>query len=373
MDVVLKDVSAAGAQAGKDHSAKLLNKLIERGRSTAEQRDLVLARIKPTADNAELADCDLIIEAVFEDIELKRNLTRELLPLLKPECVFASNTSTLPISLLAEAHPNPERFVGLHFFSPVDKMNLVEIIKGKKTGDATLAFAYDFVQQIRKTPIIVGDGRGFYTSRVFGVFCDEGIRMLEEGVNPILIENIAKQCGMPVGPLAVMDEVEITLMCKVAATNKQLDALLGDDFYSVHERMNARSTLMVAEGRTGRAAGKGFYDYAPDGSKRISSVWKAAFGETTDVSVEDIRDRLLFRQSIETLHCIDRGVLSSARDANIGSIYGWGFPVHTGGTVQLIEGYGRAAFAARAAQLAENYGPRFRLPARVDDLLNRAA
>jgi 3-hydroxyacyl-CoA dehydrogenase/enoyl-CoA hydratase/3-hydroxybutyryl-CoA epimerase len=373
INVVLKDVSVASAHAGKDYSAKLLDKQIERGRGTAEHREAVLARIKPTMDNAVLTDCDLIIEAVFEDIELKRKLTQELIPQLKPDCVFASNTSTLPISLLAEAHPNPERFVGLHFFSPVDKMNLVEIIKGKKTDDSTLAFAYDFVQQIRKTPIVVGDGRGFYTSRVFGVFCDEGIRMLEEGVNPILIENIAKQCGMPVGPLAVMDEVEITLMCKVAATNKRLDELLGDDFSSVHERMNARSTLMVAEGRTGRAAGKGFYDYAPDGSKKISPVWKATFGETTHISVEDIRDRLLFRQSIETLNCIERGVLSSARDANIGSIYGWGFPVHTGGTVQLIEGYGRAAFAARAAQLAEKYGPRFQLPAHFDELLTRAA
>jgi 3-hydroxyacyl-CoA dehydrogenase/enoyl-CoA hydratase/3-hydroxybutyryl-CoA epimerase len=279
----------------------------------------------------------------------------------------------LPISLLAQAHPNPERFVGLHFFSPVDKMNLVEIIKGEKTGEATLAFAYDFVQQIRKTPIIVGDGRGFYTSRVFGVFCDEGIRMLEEGVNPVLIENMAKQCGMPVGPLAVMDEVEIALMCKVAATNKRLDELLGDDFSSVHARMNTRATLMVADGRTGRAAGKGFYDYAADGSKQISPVWKEVFGETTAVSLQDIKDRLMFRQSIETVHCIDRGVLSSARDANVGSIYGWGFPVHTGGTVQLIEGYGRDAFAARAAQLAHSYGVRFGLPPNFHELLSRAA
>jgi 3-hydroxyacyl-CoA dehydrogenase/enoyl-CoA hydratase/3-hydroxybutyryl-CoA epimerase len=373
INVLLKDVSLSRAQAGKDYSAKLLDKQVERGRRTAEQRDAILTRVKATIDNADLAECDLIIEAVFEDIELKRTLTQELLPLLKRECVFSSNTSTLPISLLAQAHPNPERFVGLHFFSPVDKMNLVEIIKGEKTGDATLAFAYDFVQQIRKTPIIVGDGRGFYTSRVFGVFCDEGIRMLEEGVNPVLIENIAKQCGMPVGPLAVMDEVEIALMCKVAATNKRLDELLGDDFSSVHERMNARATLMVADGRTGRAAGKGFYNYAPDGSKQISPLWTEAFGETTAVSLEDIKDRLMFRQSIETVHCIDRGVLLSARDANVGSIYGWGFPVHTGGTVQLIEGYGRDAFAARAAQLAQRYGVRFALPPNFHELLNRAA
>jgi len=371
--VVLKDVNLQGAESGKAFSATLLDKQIERGRVTVAQRETILARIQPTADNAALAECDLIVEAVFEDIDLKRRLTEELLPHLKPDCVFASNTSTLPISLLAEAHPQPDRFVGLHFFSPVDRMNLVEIIKGKRTSDDTLAFAYDFVQQIRKTPIIVGDGRGFYTSRVFGVFCDEGIRLLEEGVNPVLIENIARQCGMPVGPLAVMDEVEITLMSKVAATNKHLDALLGDDFSSVHERMNARATLMVAEGRTGRAAGKGFYDYAQDGSKKISPLWKAAFGETSAVPLKDIGDRLMFRQSIETLNCIHRGVLSSARDANIGSIYGWGFPVHTGGTVQLIEGYGREAFAERAAELARKYGPRFLLPPAFDALLTQAA
>lgn len=373
IDVVLKDVSLASAQVGKDYSAKLLDKQIERGRRTAEQRDAILSRIKVSADNVDLIDCDLIIEAVFEDIELKRGLIRDLLPLLKPDCVFASNTSTLPISLLAQAHPNPKRFIGLHFFSPVDKMNLVEIIKGNDTDNASVAFAYDFVQQIHKTPIIVKDGRGFYTSRVFGVYCDEGIRMLEEGVNPVLLENSAKQSGMPVGPLAVMDEVEIALMAKVAATNKRLDELLGDDFSAVHARMNARATLMVAEGRTGRAAGKGFYDYAADGSKRISPVWSQSFAENHDVSEQDIKDRLMFRQSIETLHCIARGVLSTARDANIGSIYGWGFPVHTGGTVQMIEGYGRDAFAARAAQLAQKYGERFELPARFQDLLNRAA
>jgi 3-hydroxyacyl-CoA dehydrogenase/enoyl-CoA hydratase/3-hydroxybutyryl-CoA epimerase len=373
IEVVLKDVNLESAAAGKSYSAKLLDKQIERGRSSPEKREALLALIQPSVNNTDLADCDIVIEAVFEDLELKRTLTRDLVPFLKRDCLFASNTSTLPISLLAEAHPQPAQFIGLHFFSPVDKMNLVEIIRGQRTDEATVARAYDFVQQIRKTPIIVGDGRGFYTSRVFGVFCDEGIRMLEEGVNPIQIENVAKQCGMPVGPLAVMDEVEITLMAKVAATNKRLDQLLGDDFSSVHERMNARSTLMVADGRTGRAAGKGFYDYAPDGSKTLSPLWKETFGETTAVSVADIQDRLLFRQCIETLRCLERGVLQSARDANIGSLYGWGFPAHTGGTLQLIEGYGRHAFMERAAQLASTYGERFRLPRAFDELLSRAA
>jgi len=351
----------------------LLDKQIERGRGTAEQRGSTLARIYPTIENSNLSDCDLVIEAVFEDIGLKRKLTQELLPVLRTSCVFASNTSTLPISLLAEVHPRPDQFIGLHFFSPVDKMNLVEIIRGKQTSDTTLAYAYDFVQLIRKTPIVVRDGRGFYTSRVFGTFCDEGIRLLEEGVDPVLIENAAKQSGMPVGPLAVMDEVEIALMAKVAATNRRLDELLGDDFYSVHQHMNTFATSMVAEGRTGRAGGKGFYDYASDGSKTISPLWKQRFGGNTSVPMHDIKDRLLFRQSIETLNCISRGVIASSRDANIGSIYGWGFPAHTGGTVQLIEGFGREAFAARASQLAEKYGERFKVPRSFDDLLSKAA
>jgi 3-hydroxyacyl-CoA dehydrogenase/enoyl-CoA hydratase/3-hydroxybutyryl-CoA epimerase len=371
--VYLKDVSLENAASGKAYSAKLVDKQIERGRSTPEKREALLALIHPTIDAADLADCDLIVEAVFEDIELKRKLTQELLPFLKPGCIFASNTSTLPISLLADAHAHPELFVGLHFFSPVDKMNLVEIIRGNRTSAATLAFAYDFVQQIRKTPIVVGDGRGFYTSRVFGAFCDEGVRLLEEGVDPVLIENVAKQSGMPVGPLAVMDEVEISLMAKVAVTNKYLDELLGEDFFSVHRHMNSRSQSMVGEGRTGRASGKGFYDYAADGSKALSPVWRQRFGRTADVSLDDIRDRLLFRQSIETVNCLRRGVLGSARDANVGSIFGWGFPMHTGGTVQLIEGYGRDAFIRRASQLAAKYGERFEPPAELADLLDKAA
>jgi len=371
--VVLKDVKLELVEAAKRHAGKLLDKLVERGRMDAERRTAVLGLISATTETSALADCDLIIEAVFEDIDLKRRLTQELLPVLKSDCVFATNTSTLPIGLLAEAHPQPGLFVGLHFFSPVDKMNLVEIIRAKQTSDRTLALAYDFVQKIGKTPIVVGDGRGFYTSRVFGAYCDEGVRLLEEGVDPILIENLARQSGMPVGPLAVMDEVEISLMARVSATNRRLDELLGDDFSSVHARMNAIAESLVAEGRTGRGGGRGFYDYAADGSKTISPLWRERFGRHSDVPVGEIRDRLLFRQVVETLNCLHRGVLRSARDANVGSIYGWGFPMHTGGTMQLIEGYGRAAFADRARQLEARFGARFRLPGPLDDLLERAA
>jgi 3-hydroxyacyl-CoA dehydrogenase/enoyl-CoA hydratase/3-hydroxybutyryl-CoA epimerase len=371
--VALKDVTLESASAGRDHAAALLDRAVERGRLTAERRAAARGLIRPTASNADLADCDLVIEAVFEDLELKRRLTRELLPVLKPGCLFASNTSTLPIALLAEAHDRPGQFLGLHFFSPVDKMNLVEIIRGHETSDATLAHAYDFVQQIRKTPIVVGDGRGFYTSRVFGAFCDEGVRLLEEGVDPVLIENVARQAGMPVGPLAVMDEVEIGLMAKVSQTNKRLDALLGENFASVHARMNDRAEAMVAEGRTGRAAGRGFYDYRPDGTKVIAPVWRQRFDARASIGTDDIRDRLLFRQVIETLRCLERGVLQSARDANVGSIYGWGFPLHTGGTMRLIDGIGRGAFVARAAELAARYGDRFAVPEALDALLERAA
>lgn len=370
--VVLKDTTLANATAAKGHAAALLDRAVDRGRLTLEHRAAALALIHPTTESTDLANCDIVIEAVFEDIELKRALTRELLPVLKAGCLFASNTSTLPISLLAEAHERPEQFVGLHFFSPVDKMNLVEIIRGRSTSDATLAHAYDFVQQIRKTPIVVADGRGFYTSRVFGAFCDEGVRLLEEGVDPILIENIARQGGMPVGPLAVMDEVEISLMARVSQTNKRLDALLGDDFSSVHRHMNDRAEAMVAEGRTGRAAGKGFYDYRPDGTKSIAPLWRERFGTATGIGHEDIRDRLFFRQVVETLHCVHRGVVKTARDANVGSIYGWGFPTHTGGTMRFVEGYGRKAFLLRAAQLTARYGERFQVPDELDALIERA-
>ncbi len=370
VEVVLKDISVENAEAGKNYTRQLLDKRIAKGRMTEEQRDDVLGLIKVTASNEDLKDCDLIIEAVFENLELKHQITRELEPFLKPGCVWGTNTSTLPITLLAEGFSDPARFIGTHFFSPVDKMQLVEIIRGKDTDDTTLAVAYDFVRQIRKSPIVVQDARGFYTSRVFGCFVDEGLHMLSEGVNPVILENLAKQVGMPVGPLSVMDEVEIELMRKVGVTNQELDARLGDNFYQAHSKLQTLAIEMCKLGRTGRGCGKGWYDYHQDGSKELWSGLKEMFGGDTDMPYEDIKDRLMFRQVNETLDCIHRGVLGSARDANIGSIFGWGFPVHTGGTIQFLEWFGgNEAYEARRKELVAKYGDRFELPDTLENIL----
>lgn len=369
MDVVLKDISIENAEKGKDYSRKLLDKQLARGKKTQDQVDQILARIQPSERNEDLSDCDLIIEAVFEDLTLKHKLTKEIEPFLKPACIWGSNTSTLPITLLADAFSDPSRFIGVHFFSPVDKMPLVEVICGEKTGESALAFIYDYVQQIRKSPIVVNDGRGFYTSRVFGCFCDEGLHLLSEGVNPAMIENIAKGAGMPVGPLSVMDEVEIELMRKVGVTNLELDKQQGEDFHAVHSQLQDMSMRMCELGRSGRVSGKGFYDYFDDGSKSLWAGLADMFDGNTEMAVDDIRDRIMFRQVVETLGCIDRGVLTSSRDANIGSLFGWGFPTHTGGAYHFIEWFGGDdAFETRAAELAAKYGSRFALPAPLAEI-----
>ena len=371
IDVVLKDISVENAEQGKSYTKQLLDKAIARGRKTEEERDAILARIHPTAANEDLADCDLIIEAVFENLELKLELTKDVEQHLKPNCIWGSNTSTLPITKLAEGFRSPSKFIGVHFFSPVDKMNLVEIICGEDTSDETLAYVYDYVRQIRKNPIVVNDARGFYTSRVFGCFVDEGLHMLTEGVDPIVLENAAKQVGMPVGPLTIMDEVEIELMKKVAITNQELDTALGDNFEATHSKLQNIAIEMCEIGRTGRGAGKGWYDYN-DGQKTIWSGIKEKYGSDNDMPFEDIKDRLMFRQVVETLDCINRDVLLSSRDANIGSIFGWGFPVHTGGTVQFVEWFGGLdKFETRRKELEAKYGERFSLPNSIDALLDK--
>ncbi|MBN24708.1 MAG: 3-hydroxyacyl-CoA dehydrogenase [Alteromonadaceae bacterium] len=373
VDVILKDISVENAEKGKQYSQKLLDKHVAQGRKTEQQRDEILARITPSADNNDLSDCDLIIEAVFENLELKIKLTQEIEPFLKPNCIWGSNTSTLPIGLLAEGFSDPSRFIGVHFFSPVDKMMLVEIISGKQSSDETLAFVYDYVTQIRKTPIVVNDGRGFYTSRVFGCFVDEGLHMLTEGVNPAVLENITKQAGMPVGPLSVMDEVEIELMRKVGVTNQELDQKLGDNFYDTHSKLQSCAIEMCELGRSGRASGKGWYDYHADGSKTLWTELPARFGGGSDMPLEDIKDRIMFRQVVETLGCIERGVLMSSRDANIGSIFGWGFPAHTGGAIQFIDWFGgQEVFEKRRMDLETKYGSRFSLDDTLDNILAKS-
>ncbi|MCX7892144.1 MAG: 3-hydroxyacyl-CoA dehydrogenase NAD-binding domain-containing protein [Burkholderiales bacterium] len=358
---VLKDIDLARAQKGRDYTARLLAKRVQQGRMTESEAEATLALVTPAAANADLAGCDLVIEAVFENRELKAQVTREVEPLLAPDGIFASNTSTLPITSLARASARPERFVGLHFFSPVDKMRLVEIIRGRETSDETLARAYDYVLQIGKLPIVVNDSRGFFTSRVFGTFVMEGVAMLEEGIPAAAVENAGRQAGMPVGPLAVVDETSLSLAVHVREEmRKDLEAE-GKPY--VVQPGEALVLRMVKEfGRPGRAGGGGFYDY-PQGAPK--SLWPGLKQfEKPDVAwdVQELKDRLLYRQAIETARCLQEGVLASVHDANIGSIFGIGFPAWTGGALQFINSEGPAKFVARADALAAKHGPRFAVP-----------
>ena len=360
IQVVLKDVSVENAEKGKAYSQKLLDKRVSQGRMTAEKRDQVLSLITATASAADLQGCDLIIEAVFENQELKAKVTQEAESYLADSGVFASNTSTLPISGLAQASKNQKNFIGLHFFSPVDKMQLVEIIKGKETSAETLAKAFDYVQQIGKTPIVVNDSRGFFTSRVFGTFVQEGLRLLAEGVHPAKIEMAALKAGMPVGPLAIQDEVSLTLSEHVASETRKALQAEGKDL----PRSGADDVIhrMIHEfDRKGKAAGAGFYDYPEGGKKHLwegLSHWK----QNIDISEQEMIDRFLFVQSLDTLRCLEEGVLESVIDANIGSIFGIGFAPWTGGALQFLNQYGLNKALQRANSLEAKYGERFKAP-----------
>ena len=370
VEVVLKDINLAAAEKGKAHSATLLDKKVSRGQLTAEQREATLARIHPTQSDADLAGCDLIIEAVFEDRELKAKVSAAAQNVVGPDAVIASNTSTLPISGLATAVPDQTRFIGLHFFSPVDKMPLVEIIKGTQTSDETLARGFDFVLQIKKTPIVVNDSRGFFTSRVFGTFTNEGIAMLGEGVAAPMIETEARKAGMPLGPLAVSDEVSLSLMSHIRQqTAKDLQA--EGKAVPTHPATQVIDLLVNEYQRMGKAAGGGFYEYPAGGQKYLWPELKSRFERPDQrISAQDVRDRLLFIQAIETVRCVEEGVLMSTADANVGSIFGIGFAAWSGGALQFINQYGLNDFIARARYLAEQYGERFSPPAL---LLQKAA
>ncbi|MBC3207883.1 enoyl-CoA hydratase/isomerase family protein [Pseudomonas sp. SWRI111] len=370
INVVLKDINLAAADKGKAHSAALLDKKVARGQMTIAQRDEVLARIHTTEDDADLAGCDLVIEAVFEDRELKATVSAAAQKVVGGEAVIASNTSTLPITGLARAVPDPSKFIGLHFFSPVEKMPLVEIIKGAQTSDATLARGFDFVLQIRKTPIVVNDSRGFFTSRVFGTFTNEGIAMLGEGVSAPMIETEARKAGMPVGPLAISDEVSLSLMSHIRTqTAKDLQAE-GKPLIE-HPAFAVIDLLLNEYKRPGKAAGAGFYDYPVGAQKHLWPELKSRFEKADgQISPQDVRDRLLFIQAIETVRCVEEGVLTSTADANVGSIFGIGFAAWTGGALQFINQYGVKDFVARAQYLTEQYGERFAPPAL---LLDKAA
>lgn len=371
IEVVLKDVSKASADKGKTYSENLLAKRVAKKRMSAEKMADVLNLILATDNNADLQGCDLIIEAVFEDRDLKARVTTEAEPMLAAGGIFASNTSTLPITGLAEASTNAEKFIGLHFFSPVDKMPLVEIIKGRYTSDETLARAFDFVLQINKTPIVVNDSRGFFTSRVFATYVDEGVSLLAEGNNPILIENAAMQVGMPVGPLAVLDEVSLSLLIKISAqTRKDMQAEGKDLPISSAEKLGKQ---MVEEfGRAGKAAGAGFYEYPKGGKKFLWPELQTHYVKADkQLPLKDIQERLLFIQAIETLRCLEENVLMNVQDGNIGSIFGLGFAPWTGGALQYINQYGVRDFYQRAQQLTAQYGPRFSPPKTLVELAEK--
>ena len=363
--VVLKDVSLENAEKGKAYSQKLLDKKVSQGRLSAEQRDQVLGLIHTTAEAADLQGCDLIIEAVFENQQLKAQVTQEAEAYLADGGIFASNTSTLPISGLADASKDQAHFIGLHFFSPVDKMQLVEIIKGKNTSAETLSKAYDYVQQIGKTPIVVNDSRGFFTSRVFGTFVQEGLHLLHEGIPPARIEMAALKAGMPVGPLAIQDEVSLTLSEHVAhETRKALQAEGKDLPYSGADEVI--QSMIHEFGRKGKAAGAGFYDY-PEGGKKHLWEGLSKWQKDTDISEREMIDRFLFVQSLDTLRCLEEGVLESTVDGNVGSIFGIGFAPWTGGALQFLNQYGLEKALERANTLEAKYGERFKAPQLLKD------
>ena len=360
MEVILVDRDMEAAQKGHAYSQKLMTDQVNKGRAKAADRDALLARIRPSADYADLAACDLVIEAVFEDPKVKDEVIRKVEAAIRPDCVFASNTSTLPISGLAKSSSRPEGFVGIHFFSPVEKMLLVEIILGKQTGDAALAAALDYVRAIRKTPIVVNDSRGFYANRCVTAYLFEGHKMLAEGVPPAMIENLAKMAGMPVGPLSLNDEVGIDLALKVL---RATEAQVGPDVIDPAQR-----ALLVAmvdkEGRLGRKNAKGFYDY-PEKGKGPKRLWagladlQPARLDPDSIDRQEIKDRLLVTQALEAARTVEEGVVTDPREADVGSILGFGFAPFTGGALSYIDGMGAKAFVAKAKALEARHGARF--------------
>ena len=346
-DVVLKDVSIEAAQKGKGYSEALEAKALSKGRTTEEKSKALLDRITPTADPAALAGVDFVVEAVFESQDLKHKVFGEIEDIVEPNALLGSNTSTLPITGLATGVKRQEDFIGIHFFSPVDKMPLVEIIKGEKTSDEALARVFDYVLAIGKTPIVVNDSRGFYTSRVIGTFINEAIAMLGEGVEPASIEHAGSQAGYPAPPLQLSDELNMELMAKIAAaTRKGVEAAGGT--YEPHPAEFVVNK-MIELGRPSKLSGKGFYDYADGKRVGLWSGLRETFNSgTSQQPLQDMIDRMLFAEALETQKCLDEGVLTSTADANIGSIMGIGFPPWTGGTAQYIVGYpgGKEGFVA---------------------------
>lgn len=356
LDVVLKDVSMEGAERGKGYAASIEQQKIAKGRTTEAKSAAILEHIIPSESVNDLKECDLIIEAVFENEQLKNRVTKETEAVIDPSVVYASNTSTIPISTLAKASSRSDKFIGLHFFSPVDKMPLVEVIVGTETSEETLAAAIDYVTKIRKVPIVVNDGRGFFTSRVFGKFVNEGIAMLREGIPPAVIENVAKKIGMPVGPLAISDEVNLKLMLDIMGEDPTLSGF-------EKELEKTIDTIVTTHQRTGKKEGKGFYEYPKGAKKYLWKEWSTIYPVQAEYDEEEVGKRLLFAMVIDSYKCLDSGVLKEAKDADIGSILGLGFPIYTGGVMSYIDYIGAQQFKEYATGLAEKHGERFQLPA----------
>ncbi len=360
MEVVLIDQEQAAADKGKAYTETVMDKAIGKGRATEEQKEEILSRITATTSYDDLKECDLIIEAVFEDRKVKAEVTKKAEVLLSDDAVFGSNTSTLPITGLAEASSRPANFIGIHFFSPVDRMPLVEIIVGKETSDETLAKAMDYVAQIKKTPIVVNDSRGFYTSRCFGTYVSEGVEMLAQGIAPALVDNVGRMTGMPRGPLELSDDVALDLAHRVR-TQTRKD--LGDKY--IETAADPLMEKMVVElGRFGRKNGKGFYDYPEDGKKHLWPGLADLVTPTVTTSspelVEKLKKRLLYRQAIEAARCFEEQVVTDVREADVGSILGWGFAPYTGGPLSLIDTVGTKAFVEACDAFADELGERFR-------------
>ncbi|EGG47578.1 fatty acid oxidative multifunctional enzyme [Streptomyces griseoaurantiacus M045] len=366
IEVMLKDVSLEAAVKGKGYSEKLCAKAVSRGRTTQDKADALLARITPTAEAADLAGCDAVIEAVFEDTSLKHKVFQEVQQVVAPDALLCSNTSTLPITALAEGVERQSDFIGLHFFSPVDKMPLVEIIKGERTGEEALARAFDLVRQINKTPIVVNDSRGFFTSRVIGHFLNEGVAMVGEGIEPASVEQAAAQAGYPAKVLSLMDELTLTLPRKIRTETRRAVEEAGGT-WTAHPAEAVVDRMVDEFGRTGRGGGAGFYEYGEDG--RRGALWPGLREHFTkpghEIPFRDMQERMLFAEALDTVRLLDEGVLTSVADANIGSIFGIGFPGWTGGVLSYVNGYegGLPGFVARARELAERYGERFAPPA----------
>ncbi len=366
--VVLLDTTPEAAERGRAYAENVLVRQVEKGITTAAQRDAILGRIVPTTDFAALQGCELAIEAVFEDRAVKADVTRKAEAALATSAILASNTSTLPITGLAQASGRPGNFIGLHFFSPVERMPLVEVIVGKQTSPQTLARSMDYVRTIGKTPIVVNDARGFYTSRVFAAYLAEGLAMLAQGVKPALIDNAGRMAGMPLGPLALTDEVSVELIYRI---NRQTRADTGGTL--VHPDAERVATRMVEEfGRRGKKSGQGFYDYPEGGSKRL---WPglAEFFPVAQVqpAVDAVIERLIAIQSIEAAKCLEEGVVTRPTDADIGALLGWGYPAFRGGPIGWIDTMGLAEFVAAAERLAATHGARFAPPPLLKEMAAR--